>query len=109
MGSDLQPSAKSRSRKKDTTRDIQEILHEQSNLAEEFFVPIVNCSRCGNNHTKIRFLRLTNPVFVSETLVMDDLGKIARAEVRYNYWALCPSVGEPIMNKCENDSQLNPS
>lgn len=48
---------------------------------------LTGCSRCGENHTDLKFGLLTNPV----------LGNDGKEE--YTHWTLCPTNDEPILMK----------
>jgi len=54
---------------------------------ETFKAPVHNCNRCGCEHT------------------MDDevrFWKFRRPPTGFEYWALCPLTGEPILARIEN-------
>ena len=48
-------------------------------LRKTITVPVTTCARCGEDHERVVFKRLTRP------------GK------RHTHWAKCPVNGEPIM------------
>lgn len=54
---------------------------------------IENCARCGENHDKIWFSRLTRP------MLCDGLVN--------NYWAICPVTREPIIMAMQSEQELN--
>lgn len=57
-----------------------------SDMPEIVTVDIINCSRCGEDHSDLTFKKLTCPIIVSE-------GE------RWTHWASCPSTREPIIMK----------
>lgn len=46
-----------------------------------------NCARCGQEHQALAIQKLAQPVF------MDEPSK----EVLFNYWAPCPTNGDPVL------------
>lgn len=48
-------------------------------MKEEMSVNIVDCARCGKDHSQLVFKKLTCP------------------NEEWSYWSLCPNNGEPIM------------
>ena len=48
------------------------------------------CSRCGGSHQELMFFELSTPIFLRYGVVL------------YTHWALCPTNGEPILNRVIN-------
>lgn len=57
---------------------------------EEMTVDLEGCTRCGGVHAALRFGKFTHPVELCSPLR-------PRAGVVYEWWALCPTTGEPIL------------
>lgn len=55
-------------------------------LADKMHLDIKSCARCKQDHDNLEFASLTHPI-------EDDDGTI------WNYWAPCPTNGEPILMK----------
>jgi hypothetical protein len=47
---------------------------------------IIHCARCGENHEHLEIKKLTIPIELP-----DSNGH------NINYWAMCPTLNEPIM------------
>ena len=63
---------------------------------EAFKIDIQHCARCEGNHADLEFTRLRLPVK-------------AGACVMYEYWAPCPTTGEPIMLALSDDDDPDES
>lgn len=50
-------------------------------LSDPLKIDIVSCARCGGNHPKLDFKKLTRP------------------NGEWTHWAKCPYLGEPVMLK----------
>jgi hypothetical protein len=48
-------------------------------VLDRMLLPVITCARCGSDHTAVLFRRLQ------------------RHGEEFNFWANCPTTGEPIM------------
>lgn len=58
------------------------------------YTNVINCPRCGANHTRLIAHSLTQPVYADGTI--------------YTHWTMCPSYGEPLFLRLDTSDRLKP-
>ncbi len=67
--------------------EVIPLIEPKKTSKETVSVPFVQgCARCGGDHQDMVFEKLTRPIY-------------SRGVLAANYWAPCPSNGEPILNR----------
>ena len=59
-----------------------------TNLSQAVPVNITGCKRCGDNHPSLLFHAIFNPSDV------------------FNWWATCPTTGQPLLIKITEPEQI---
>ena len=57
---------------------------------DELTFDVSNCARCCQDHDKMLFKRFLGVPFEEDGYI-------------YNYWGLCPTLGEPVILRLEID------